>query len=134
MEAAKAMQTPFAVTVQQLALSGQMVPTLRTDEVLARVLRPAAADGALLVNVGEVNLLLKTNQTVPEGSQMVLKLLPPQPASVDSPSTAAAHDWPALMELIEGVQVGIVPPSGAWQNFLQHRVPRPDNAWPARCW
>ncbi len=128
MEAAKAMQTPFAVTVQQLALSGQMVPTLRTDEVLARVLRPAAADGALLVNVGEVNLLLKTNQTVPEGSQMVLKLLPPQPASVDSPSTAAAHDWPALMELIEGVQVGIVPPSGAWQNFLQHRVPRPDNA------
>lgn len=128
MEAAKAKQTPFTVTVQQLALSGQMPPTLRADEVLARVLRPAAADGALLVNVGEVNLLLKTNQTVPVGSQMVLKLLPPQPLSIDSQPTAAAHDWPALMELIGGGQGGILPPSGAWQNFLQHRVPRPDNA------
>lgn len=128
MVAAKAMQSPLAVMVQQILPPEQAAPALRADEVLARVLRPAAAGQGLLVNSSEVTIMLKTSQVVPAGSQLVLKLLPPQLTAPGQEPAGAGHDWPALQELLNGLQAGVLPPSGAWQNFAQHRVPRPDNA------
>lgn len=127
-EATKSLHMPLAVTVQLVLLPGQAAPALRADQILARVLRPSATGEALLVNAGDVNLLLKTGQTVPAGSNLILKLQPPRAAEAQPIAAPAESGWPALHELLNGLQAGTLQAGGAWQNFMQHRVPRPDNA------
>lgn len=119
-------QPLVAVRLQQVIPPGQPLPQPEADSFLAQVPAQVNPGAPALVTAGNGSLLIKTTATLPAGATLLLKLLPQADVSAES-GGAAGGEWPALQELVSGLNHHSPP---ALQQFLQLRLPQPNAALP----